>query len=142
GPAAVRVFADSVLAHGSDVNVTVQLVGIERLPQGGLGEMLGSEPALPSAPHLHPGQHFEGYHVLRELHAGSRSHVFLARDEASGERVVLKVPATEHAADQQELAALLLEQWIARRVAHPALLPPAPVRRPPGHIYAVAPYIE
>jgi serine/threonine protein phosphatase PrpC len=139
---AARALAETALAGGSDDNLTVQLVRIERLPEGDVAELLGGELALPAAPHLRAGQSFEGFEVLRELHAGSRSHVYLARDQASGQRVVLKVPATEHAGDQQELAALLLEQWVARRVSHPALLPPAPVRSTPGHIYAVAPYIE
>ena len=75
-----------------------------------------------------PASRFEGYAILRELHAGSRSHVYLARDEADGARVALKVPATEHAGDEGELAALLLEEWVMRRVSHQNLLPPAPRR--------------
>jgi serine/threonine protein phosphatase PrpC len=139
---AAHALAEAALARGSDDNLTVQLVRVERLPHGDVAEMLGEELALPAAPHLRPGQSFEGFRVLRELHAGSRSHVYLARDETSDQRVVLKVPATEHAGNQEELAALLLEQWVARRVTHPALLPPAPVRSSPRHIYAVAPFIE
>src|SRR5690606_32901207 len=56
--AAARALADAALAHGSDDNLTVQLVRIERLPQGDLGGMLGSELALPAGPPLPPGQHF------------------------------------------------------------------------------------
>jgi serine/threonine protein phosphatase PrpC len=139
---AAQAITAEALANGSRDNLTVQLVRIESLPDGEVDDLLGSDLCLPPAPMLKAGDSFEGYHVLRELHAGSRSHVYLARDEADGARVVLKVPSTEHAGDDGELAALLIEDWVTRRVAHQNLLPAAPQHRPRRHIYAVAPFIE
>lgn len=137
-----QALADAALANGSRDNLTVQLLRVEALPSGDVSDLLDGELALPPAPRLAVGDSFEGYAILRELHTGSRSHVYLARDEADGRRVVLKVPATEHADKPQELAALLLEEWVSRRVSHPNLLPALPDFRPRGHIYAVAPFIE
>lgn len=139
---AARAICEAALANGSRDNLTVQLLRVDGLPNGEVSDLLGAELGLPPAPRFRAGDSFEGYAILRELHAGSRSHVYLARDEADGSRVALKVPATEHAEDEGELAALLLEEWVMRRVSHQNLLPPAPRRGSRGHIYAVAPFIE
>jgi serine/threonine protein phosphatase PrpC len=139
---AARAIAEQALAGGSGDNLTVQLVRIEGLPGGEVDELLGPDLRLPPAPLLTAGQVFEGYRVLREIHSGSRSHVYLARDETDGTRVALKVPSTEHAGDESELTALLLEEWVTRRVSHQNLLPAAPHHRPRGHVYAVAPFLE
>lgn len=139
---AARAIADEALARGSRDNLTVQLVRIERLPSGEVEELLDGSLGLPPAPRLTPGELFEGYEIVREVHAGSRSHVYLARDLADGAQVVIKVPSTEHADEQGELAALLLEEWVTRRVSHANLLPAASQRGPRRHVYSVAPFIE
>lgn len=139
---AARAIADEALAEGSPDNLTVQLVRIDAVPSGEVEELLGAQLSLPPAPMLAAGQDFEGYSIERQLHSGSRSHVFLARDKGSGDRVVLKVPSTEHGRDPDELTALLLEEWVARRVAHRNLLPAARQRRPRRHIFAVAPFVD
>lgn len=139
---AARAIAAEALANGSADNLTVQLVRIEGLPTGEVGELLDSRIHMPPAPQLSPGQSFEGYEIERDLHTGSRSHVYLARDSEDGTRVALKVPATDHAADKNELAALLLEEWVMRRVSHRNLLSAAPQRRPRQYIYSVAPFID
>ena len=139
---AAHAIAEEALAQGSGDNLTVQLVRIESLPNGEVDELFGSGLGLPPAPRLTPGDRFEGYEILREVHTGSRSHVYLARDEEDGAQVALKVPSTEHAGDERELAALLLEEWVTRRVSHRNLLGAAPQRRPRRHVYAVAPFVE
>lgn len=139
---AARMIAQEAIVNGSDDNLTVQLVRLEALPKGEVDELLGSRLHLPPAPRLSPGQSFEGYEIERELHTGSRSHVYLAHDSENGTRVALKVPATEHAADDAELAALLLEEWVSRRVSHPNLLPAAPKQRSRRHLFSVAAFIE
>src|SRR5690606_39068234 len=81
---AARAICETALADGSGDNLTVQLVRIEALPAGDASELLGAGLALPPAPRLKDGDRLDGYAILREIHAGSRSHVYLARDEADG----------------------------------------------------------
>lgn len=137
-----RAIAQAALAAGSTDNLTVQLVRVNSLPAGELDDLVGAEAALPAAPRLEPGREFEGYAILRELHAGSRSHVYLARDLADDLRVALKVPSTEHAQDPAQMQALLLEEWVARRIANPHVLKAAPLRGPRRHAYSVMEYAE
>lgn len=139
---AAHAMAEAALASGSPDNLTVQIVRIDSLPAGSLDDLVGAEAILPPAPQLLPGQDFEGYAVERELHSGSRSHVYLACDKASGARVAIKVPATEHAHDEAQMQALLLEEWVARRVSNPHLLQAAPTRDRRAHAYCVTEYVE
>ena len=137
-----RWLVEAALGAGSRDNLTAQLVRIESLPQGELADVAASDGELPPAPLLDAGQVFEGYAVLRTLHAGHRSHVYLARDTHTGQRVVLKAPSTESAADPDAVRSLLLEEWIARRVSHPHVLGAPPARGLRRHAYAVTDYLE
>ena len=139
---AARAIADAALAGGSPDNVTVQLVRVNELPAVGVEDLIGTELTLPPAPILQIGANFAGYEVLRELHSGSRSHVYLARDTLGGARVALKVPSTEFAQDQGAMAALMLEEWVMRRLDHPHVLKAAPLHRARTHAFAVSEFVE
>jgi len=139
---AARALCEAAEVAGSGDNLTAQLVRIETLPAGDVADLIGDGATLPPAPHLTAGETFEGWHVLRQLYAGARSRAYLVRDVETGERAVLKVPSTEHGQNAQELAALLLEEWVMRRVSHQNLLAPAGAQRRRGHVYAVAAYVE
>lgn len=139
---AARKICDAALEAGSNDNLTTQIVRIESLLDGELGELLDLGPSLPPAPQLSAGDRFEGYTVLRRLHASARSHVYLARDEIDGKQVVLKVPSTEHAQDPAQLAALQLEEWVMRRLKHQNLLGATPRRGPRRHIFTTSEFVE
>lgn len=139
--AAASIVAAAVEA-GSEDNLTVQLVRVDGLPAGEVEDLFGADGLLPPAPRLRAGTSFEGYAILRELHAGSRSHVYVARDEADGALVALKVTSTEHGENSDELRRLLLEEWIARRIDHAHVLKAAPQRRPRRHAFSVSEYVE
>lgn len=139
--AAARWIVDGAFAAGSEDNLTVQLVRIDALPDAGVADLMGGGTALPPAPRLEPGKDFEGYAILRELHSGSRSHVYLARDRVDGALVALKVPGTDHAEDPAQLQALLLEEWAARRVTNTHVLKAAAQRGARRHVYSVTEYI-
>ncbi|PSJ42327.1 serine/threonine protein kinase [Sphingomonas deserti] len=140
--AAAEALATGAADAGSEDDLTVQLIRVDELPEGGVDDVLGSEITLPPAPLLTPGSDFEGYHILRQIHAGARSHVYLASDPQTGRRVALKVPSTEHGADPAQLRALLLEEWIARRIDHPHVARAAPQPRNRSHVFAASDYID
>tara|TARA_R100001126_G_scaffold102723_2_gene88619 strand:+ start:2110 stop:3897 length:1788 start_codon:yes stop_codon:yes gene_type:complete len=125
------------LAAGSEDNLTVQIVRVESLPAGEVQDLLGLDLRLPPAPVLHEGQSLDGYRVIERLHAGSRSHVYLVRDETTQADFALKVLSSERAGDPEAVAALLLEEWVARRLSHPNLLAAGPASGPRSHAYCV-----
>lgn len=140
--ARAEAIAGAASAAGSGDNLTVQLVLVESLPRAEIEDLVGGDASLPPAPQLRAGETFAGYHVLRELHSGSRSQVYLARDETDGRLVAIKVPSTEHGENIAQLQALQLEEWVMRRLDSPHLLSAAPAHGARRHAFVAMEYVE
>jgi serine/threonine protein phosphatase PrpC len=128
--------------HGSPDNLTIQIVRIDEVPDGGADELLGEWQELSPPPLLEPGAVFEGYRIERELNASSRSHVYLATDMDSGALVVLKVPSIDLRDDPAYLKHFMLEEWVLRRVNNPHLLKSAGRSGRRKYLYIVMEYVE
>lgn len=140
--AAAMAIIDEALAQGSGDNLTVQIVRIDALPSENASAITEHMTALPFPPELDARMAFDGYRIVRPIHASHRSHAFLAVDDASGEQVVIKVPATEHREDPAYLERFLLEEWIARRINNPHVLKPCAITRKRNYQYTAMEYIE
>lgn len=139
---AAREIAEAALANGSTDNLTVQILRIDALPPqhsvADLTESDGLRPApLPSVP-----SEFDGYRIVREIHASGRSHIFLAVDMENGRRVALKFPSTDLGADEIGLRRFASEEWVARRLASPHVLRALPAHDTRKSLYTVTEYVE
>ncbi len=139
--AASRLVAQA-LANGSDDNATVQILRIESLPSPDAGSALELGDTLPPAPLPRVPSEFEGYRVLREIHASNRSHIYLAQCLENGAKVALKVPSLDMRDDPAYLRRFAMEEWIARRVQSPHVLKAAPSTGPRAHLYVVTELFE
>ena len=139
---AARAMAEAAFDSGSEDNLSVQIVRIDQLPEHTSTELQRQAENLPFPPLLEPRQTFDGYTILREIHATSRSHVYLALDNASGTRVVLKTPSIDLRGDPGYLERFLMEEWIARRVNSAHVLKACPQSRQRNYLYTVTEYIE
>lgn len=139
---AARAIVEHAYTQGSDDNLTVQIVRVDSLPLNEASELQQQVAELAFAPLLHPRMEFEGFRVIRELHASSRSHLYLAEDIDSAAQVVLKIPSVDLQHDLQHLERLLSEEWVARRIDSPHVLKaPVPTRKR-NFLYSVSEYIE
>lgn len=139
---AARLIVDEALERGSDDNLTLQIVRIDRLPHHGVDELHQQASALPFPPELKPRMEFDGFEIMRQLHASHRSHVFLAVDKESGKQVVLKIPSVELRNDPAYLERFLMEEWVARRIDNAHVLKPCDQTRKRNYLYIVTEYIE
>lgn len=139
---AAREIARTAYENGSADNLTVQIVRIDAVPDGEAAELAGRVEDLPPAPLLDPPTVFDGYRILRTLHASDRSHVYLATDIETGALAALKVPSTEARSDAAALRRLVMEEWIARRIDSPHVLGASPQRRRRSHLYTAMDYVE
>ena len=130
------------LRCGSDDNVTVQIVRIDETPQFRSDEAAARSAALPLPPLLQAREKFDGYTIVRELKATHRSHVYLATDDATGERVVLKTPSIDLSADADHIRRFMMEEWVARRIDSPHVLKAYAPDRPRAFLYVVLEYVE
>lgn len=141
--AAACSLAERAHARGSDDDATVQIVRIDALPDAaGSARLPLPREGLALPPPLGPRARFEGFTLVRELHASSRSHVHLAVDDATGAQVVLKLPAIDMHEDAGHLDRFVLEEWVARRVDSPHVLKAAPVERARSHLFVAMEYVE
>lgn len=143
--AAAKLIVVEALAQGSDDNLTVQVVRVDSLPSlDEASNRLASQAfaQLPLPPVLEPRMVFDGYRIMREVHVSSRSHVYLALDEASATQVILKTPSIDLGGDAAYLERFMLEEWIARRLNSPHVLKPCSVERPRNYLYVVTEYVE
>jgi serine/threonine protein phosphatase PrpC len=140
--AAARAIVDAALQQGSPDNLTVQLVRMDELPAGRIDEIRHQLSELPLPPLLDPRMAFDGYTIVREVHASSRSHIYLAVDGDTGERVIIKIPSIDLGGDPAYLESFLMEEWIARRIDSVHVLKAWPQTRKRSYIYVVTEFIE
>ena len=140
--AAAKTIVKRALQEGSTDNLSIQILRVEETPAPALTEFHQRVAELPFPPALDARSLIDGYEIMRELHASSRSYVYLAMDSASGGSVALKVPASDVREDPVALERFLAEEWIARRINNPHVLRACERSRPQNYLYVVTEYIE
>ncbi len=140
--AAAKAIADEAYRRGSSDNLTLQLVRVATLPDQDADETYRQLTSLPFPPHLQARMEFDGYRIVREVHVSSRSHVYLAIDDETGEHVIIKTPSIDLRDDPGYLERFLTEDWIARRIDSPYVLKPCKRTRKRHYLYIVTEFLE
>jgi serine/threonine protein kinase len=128
--------------QGSRDNLTIQIVRVDALPDGEAAEVLAESTALPLPPLLEPRQDFDGYRIVRPLHASSRSHIYLAVDSADESLVALKIPSLDLRGDPAYLRRFMMEEWVARRLDNVHVLRPHGQTRKRTYLYLVTEHVD
>jgi serine/threonine protein phosphatase PrpC len=139
---AAKAIVAEALRNGSPDNLTVQIVKVEQLPDGEAGENLGLAGDLPLPPLLEPRMSFDGYRIVRQIHASYRSHLYLAVDGESGDAVVLKIPSIDLRAEPANLKPFMMDEWIARRIESAHVLRPRELSRKRNYLYVVTEFVD
>jgi serine/threonine protein phosphatase PrpC/tRNA A-37 threonylcarbamoyl transferase component Bud32 len=139
---AARVIAEQAYNQGSPDNLTVQIVRVEELPEGEAREVLGQAAALPLPPLLEPRMVFDGYLIQRQIHASSRSHIYLAVDTDTNAIVTVKIPSIDLRDNADYLRRFMMEEWVARRIDSPHVLKPSLPIRKRNYLYTVMEFVE
>lgn len=140
--AAARDIVTRALGNGSSDNLTIQIARVDALPGGEAADFLGQSADLPMPPPIEPGADFDGYRILRPLHANSRSQVFLAQDKADDRLAVIKVPGLDMRDDPAFLRRFMMEEWIARRLNTPHALRIHQQDRKRHYLYLATEYVD
>jgi serine/threonine protein phosphatase PrpC len=139
---AARIIVDEALRRGSQDNLTVQIVRLDQVPDGEASEILERRSELPPAPLLEPRAIFDGYRIIRELHASSRSHIYLASDTESDALVAIKVPSIDLRDNPEYLKRFMMEEWVARRIDSPHVLKPCAHSRKRNYLYVATEFVD
>jgi len=128
--------------RGSQDNLTVQIVRIDEVPDSRADDVFGNVSELPLPPLLEARMLFDGYRIVRELHASNRSHIYLATDVETDELVALKIPSIDMRDDPAYLKRFMMEEWVARRIDSPNVLKPCLLTRKHNYLYVVTEFID
>ena len=132
----------TALKNNSHDNVTAQLVRIDQLPSQDADDVYRELTRLPFPPELEPGMELDGYKVLKEISASSRSQLYLVEDTASGQQMVMKTPSVNYDDDPSYIDQFHLEEWAGKRVKHPNVLKTWEPERPRQFSYFLMEYLQ
>ncbi len=139
---AAKAMVGEAFRRGSTDNLTAQIIRVDELPTRASDEIYQQLTELPCPPILEARMIFDGYKIIREVHASSRSHLYLAVDEATGATVVIKTPSIDLQGDPAYLERFLMEEWIARRINSAHVLKPCLQTRKRNFLYIVTEFVE
>lgn len=139
---AARAIIEEAYRRGSTDNLTLQIVRIDELPSPEASEMYRQFSGQPFPPLLEPRMEFDGYTIVREVHGSSRSHIYLATDNETSHRVVIKTPSIDLRNDPAYVERFLMEEWVARRINSAHVLKPCSITRKRNFIYVVMEFID
>ncbi|EAR63009.1 bifunctional protein-serine/threonine kinase/phosphatase [Neptuniibacter caesariensis] len=139
---AAKLIVHQALNEGSADNLTLQIARVEQLPQALESSLKQQVDQLALPPILYARDEIDGYRILRELHANSRSRVYLAEDIESQAQVILKTPSVDMSDDPAYLERFLMEEWVARRISSAHVMKAAKQDRQRNYLYTVMEHIE
>lgn len=139
---AAKTIVEEAYRQGSPDNLTVQIVRIDALPDSEASDIVGQAADLPCPPLLEARMTFDGYQIVREIHASSRSHIYLAIDGADGATVAIKTPSIDLRGDPAYLQRFRMEEWVARRINSAHVIKSRPQSRRRSYLYVATEFID
>lgn len=137
-----KIVIDKAYENGSDDNLTIQIVKVDNLPNKEIKEIHTHLDQKPLPPILEENQSFDGFKILKQLAASSRSHVYLGIDEDTNEKVVIKIPSIDLQNDEAYLERFLLEDWIAKKINNSYVAKAYNLKRKTNFLYNITEFIE
>ena len=139
---ATKEIVKKALENGSNDNVTCQICRIENIPDLNEEEFYRQLTELPFPPPLEAGMILDGYKIIREIHATKRTQVYVAIDQESDEKVIIKTPSINFEDDAIYIEGFLNEEWAGRRINNPHVLKVLKTKTQRKFLYYVTEYIE
>ncbi|PSW18445.1 bifunctional protein-serine/threonine kinase/phosphatase [Photobacterium sanctipauli] len=130
------------MAAGSNDNASCLVIDVDDLPSMSLPETIAELTQRAIPPVMDVGNRIDQYQVIRVLHSGARSHVYLAKSLFDSKTYVLKAPSLNFSEDYQYLQAFVREGWLGEQINHPSIMKIHPFSRASSFLYHVCDYIE
>ena len=137
-----KAIHSAAMAAGSDDNLSALVALVNHLPESNLEDYSAELTRLPFPPDLAPGMKLDGYLVVKELFASSRSQLYLVEDEASQSRCVMKTPSRNMEEDLSAIDRFIQEEWIGRRIHSPYVVRVIQQQRRRTALYYLMEYVD
>ena len=130
------------LDNDSGDNLSCQIMRVESLPAQSMDDVCQKLTELPFPPHLLPGMILDGLRIEREIHASSRSQVYLVKDMTSDAYYCMKTPSLNYDDDPGYINRFIVESWIASRIHHSHVVKVIETGRSKSCLYSLTEYVE
>lgn len=137
-----QCIAEQALENACDDNLSLQLLQIDKLPLSREEEVYQKAGELPFPPPLEPGVIMDGYQIVAEIHASKRTQIYLAHEQNTQKKVILKTPSVNYNDDPQYIEQFLHEEWAGKRISSPYVLTVITPPLKPHFLYYVTEYLE
>jgi len=137
-----KTICNEALAQGSSDNITCLLMQIVSLPNADLNELFTHLNSLLIPPAMQVGNEIDGFKIEKILHEGTRSHVYLAVNKRTEEKVVLKMLSLNFEEDLDYLLDFYKEQWVGQSIKHPNIMSIAKNIKESVFLYHICEHIE
>lgn len=146
GTGDLDVIADKIVMQAinneTHDNVTCQIIRVDSLPSQEANEVYQELAKLPFPPELEPGMVLDGFKVLKEISASSRSQLYLVEDTDTQQQMVMKTPSVNYDDDPSYIERFHMEEWAGKRVKHHNVLETFEQTKPRNFMYFLMEYIE
>ncbi len=126
----------------SDDNLSCLIFQTTELADRNVDDLKQLVVTQPFPPPLSIGNKIDGYRVIDEIHASTRSQVYLVVDEETGEKLVMKTPSVNFDDDPSYIDRFCLEEWVGRRVHSENLVKFIRPKRHKTFLYYLMEYVE
>lgn len=116
---AAAALTSLAIAHGGHDNASAVVVDVLALPPANLRDSLEGAASLPLPHRMKPGHALDGLVVEDILHDSRETLLYRVSNPRNGQQLVLKTLQPGMEGDTGATAALLMEEWRARRVVSP-----------------------
>lgn len=137
-----RELVDMALLNKSDDNLSCQILRIDSLPALNVDDACQKLGILPFPPYLSPGMVIDNYRIEKELHASSRSQVYLVTDIDTGVHLCMKTPSINYEDDPAYIDRFILESWVGSRIHNSQVVKVVAPNKPKSCLYYLMEYIE
>ena len=133
---------EKALANASSDNLSCQILKVDNLPIETIDDVSRKLTRLPFPPGLTPGLILDGYRVEKEIHASSRSQIYLVTDLATGRRCCMKTPSVNFDDDLAYIERFILEGWIGSRINNPHVVKVVDANKKKSCLYYLTEYVD
>lgn len=106
------------LKNNSNDNLSLQIIRVDQLPNENIDDIYSKLTALPFPPLMEIGQRLDGFLLEKELHASTRSQVYVVKDEDE-QYYVMKTPSVNFEDDAAYIERFIMESWVGQRIQSP-----------------------
>jgi len=128
--------------NNSDDNISCLVLQINSLPKQSLNDFNTQLTRLPFPPELYEGMSIDGFKIIKEIFASSRSQLYLVEDQDSGETVVMKTPSINFEDDTSYIDRFIQEEWIGKRIDTPFVVKTLRQSRQRNFLYYIMEYVK